>query len=485
MSTFSAVSSCCALLLAAPSLSPLLSLPSTPAYAATLASYWSLQQGTQHPSCILTPSTPSQISTALTILSSHPTCHFALKGQAHAPAANFSNIDNGVTIDLTHLDTTTVSYDTYDTTGDAIARIGPGATWLSVYRTLDAHGLAVAGGRNGAVGVGGLVLGGGISYFAPRVGWACDTVSAFEVVLGDGKMVRASRSEHPDLFRALKGGAGNLGAVTGVEMRAFKQGDILAGALVQEWSDREKVFSAVEGIATGKGREDGYDEFASLVMAVTFNSSSKVWSVSETLAYTKEVERPAVYEGLFEIKNVTDQLHFTNLSTFSAEKALPQLDWIFYTGTYAAKEGVLKAIVDIAQDVLGGFEPEGGVFWAMAFEPLPTKITQWGDRNGGNVLGTEPTDGDAFVVLVSPFWTNSAISSDVHATASKFVGEVDAQLGKKGLVHKFQYANYADPSQDPIGSYGATNVKRLRDASKKYDPKGLFQKQVPGGFKLP
>jgi hypothetical protein len=53
-----------------------------------------------------------------------------------------------------------------------------------------------------------------------------------------------------------------------------------------------------------------------------------------------------------------------------------------------------------------------------------------------------------------------------------------------GLLHKFQYINYADTSKDPIGSYGEENVEHLRQMSRKYDPKGVFQRQVPGGFKL-
>lgn len=95
---------------------------------------------------------------------------------------------------MTGLASVTVSGD------KAIASVGAGASWLDVYLHLDALGVAVAGGRNGAVGVGGLTLGGysifffpgpsthvdlsfagGISYFAPREGWACDNVVNFEV----------------------------------------------------------------------------------------------------------------------------------------------------------------------------------------------------------------------------------------------------------------------------------------------------------------
>lgn len=63
----------------------------------------------------------------------------------------------------------------------SVARVGAGAKWLSVYQFLDPLGVEVAGGRNGDVGVGGLLLGGGIAHFSPRVGWACDNIVGFEV----------------------------------------------------------------------------------------------------------------------------------------------------------------------------------------------------------------------------------------------------------------------------------------------------------------
>lgn len=46
------------------------------------------------------------------------------------------------------------------------------------------------------------------------------------------------------------------------------------------------------------------------------------------------------------------------------------------------------------------------------------------------------------------------------------------------------YLNYADKTQDPLSSYGPKNVKKMKDAARKYDPKGVFQKLVPGGFKI-
>ena len=54
-----------------------------------------------------------------------------------------------------------------------------------------------------------------------------------------------------------------------------------------------------------------------------------------------------------------------------------------------------------------------------------------------------------------------------------------------GLLHDFVYLNYANQAQDPISTYGRENVASLKRAAKRYDPRGIFQRQVPGGFKLP
>ena len=53
-----------------------------------------------------------------------------------------------------------------------------------------------------------------------------------------------------------------------------------------------------------------------------------------------------------------------------------------------------------------------------------------------------------------------------------------------GTARDYIYLNYAYPKQDPIRTYGAENVRLLKNAAAKYDPKGVFQKLVPGGFKV-
>jgi len=80
----------------------------------------------------------------------------------------------------------------------------------------------VAGGRNGKVGVGGLLLGGGKTFFTGRRGFACDDIISYKVVLANsGRIIVTNKDHNSDLFMALKGGSGNFGNITNFRMSYF------------------------------------------------------------------------------------------------------------------------------------------------------------------------------------------------------------------------------------------------------------------------
>lgn len=66
------------------------------------------------------------------------------------------------------------------------AKIQGGSLWQDVYSTLEKHGVTVPGGRTSSVGVGGFILGGGNNFFSSRVGFACDNIVNYEIVLSNG-----------------------------------------------------------------------------------------------------------------------------------------------------------------------------------------------------------------------------------------------------------------------------------------------------------
>jgi FAD/FMN-containing dehydrogenase len=87
-----------------------------------------------------------------------------------------------------------------------VVRVQGGATWGDVDRESQVFGLAVPGGIVSTTGVAGLTLGGGIGWLHRSYGLACDNLRSVEIVTADGQLRRASETEHPDLFWAVRGG---------------------------------------------------------------------------------------------------------------------------------------------------------------------------------------------------------------------------------------------------------------------------------------
>lgn len=124
------------------------------------------------------------------------------------------------------------------------ARVEAGALWADVINPAAEHGLAALAGSALDVAVAGYALGGGLSFLARKHGLAAGSVRAIEVVVDDGRLVRADADNDPDLFWALRGGGGNFGVVTAIELDLFPTGDIYAGLLAWPWERAREVLSA-------------------------------------------------------------------------------------------------------------------------------------------------------------------------------------------------------------------------------------------------
>lgn len=124
------------------------------------------------------------------------------------------------------------------------ARVGAGARWQDVLDAACPHGLAPLCGSAPGVGVVGYLTGGGIGPLVRTVGVSADHVRAFDVVTGEGVLLRATPEENADLFWGLRGGKATLGIVTAVEIDLLEYPEFYGGAVYFDGSDAAAVLHA-------------------------------------------------------------------------------------------------------------------------------------------------------------------------------------------------------------------------------------------------
>ena len=134
--------------------------------------------------------------------------------------------DGGLTIDMSRLRAVDVDPEA------RTATVQPGCTLGEVDRETQLHGLATPLGFISEVGMAGLTLGGGLGYLTRRFGWTVDNLLEVEIVTADGRVRRANRDEHSDLFWGIRGAGANLGVVTSFVLRLHDVGPTVYGGLI-------------------------------------------------------------------------------------------------------------------------------------------------------------------------------------------------------------------------------------------------------------
>lgn len=411
----------------------------------------------------------------------------------------FSTIAQGVTIDLSMLNGTSYDEETN------IANIQPGGRWKNVYADLDTYGVTVTGGRDGGVGVGGFLLGGGVSFFSGREGFGCDSVLNYEVVLANGTIINANSTHNSDLWKALKGGASNFGIVTRFDMEAVPARTMYHNVRFISAEYADTIVDAVSSF-TDHGeslRDDALVTFFShnatvspeiYVGMLRVNTQGK----TNTSSVFDEIQRlPTIidvtrYQTMSEValgSQLSAGARFVLLILHQSARTLMVSRIGFATLTVRNDPELLRQIVDIHAEYVESLKqflsPED--FNTMMFlQPIPSYLTAIGPQRGGNMLGLDHVEGNlvlwnAGVMLGAE---DSASFAKAHALLTAMTAKVKRVSESLGADVEFLYTNYADASQDPIGSYGEENVAFMKEVSAKYDPDGVFQRRVPGGFKV-
>ncbi len=161
----------------------------------------------------------------------------AIRGGGHN-GPGLGSCNDGLVIDLSAMKGVRVD------PASRTVRVDAGCTSGDVDHATHAFGLAVPFGIVSTTGVAGLTLGGGTGYLTRKYGLTIDNLLEADVVLADGSFVTASKSSHPDLFWALRGGGGNFGVVTSFLFQAHPVSTVYAGPIFWEAKHAKAVMRA-------------------------------------------------------------------------------------------------------------------------------------------------------------------------------------------------------------------------------------------------
>ncbi|KAI1103312.1 FAD-binding domain-containing protein [Jackrogersella minutella] len=453
-------------------------IPGQQAYEARQESYWSLAPRLK-PWATVQPRNTEEVSKTVKALVGTAGCKFAIRSGGHMSWIGAGNdIHEGVTIDLGLMAKTTYHPET------GLASVQPGGRWKDVYREVDKHGVMVAGGREGKVGVGGFLTGGGITFYNCRYGWGCDQVVNYEVVLADGSVIEANNTTNSDLFRVLKGGHNNFGIVTRFDMRTFKAPDIWDGTTIISPAATDEVIEAYvdfsENIANNA---DGH-----ILAMWTYMPYAKEHFMCMCLTNLDGVENPQSFQKFLAIPGQQD-MKMTTVAKKVGDFDLPSGiydSWI--TTTFKLDGRVIHKAVAAYETLLEEIRksvPDSNFHVQMVLQPLIASWAQHTEVRGGNMLGLENLAEDCVILVIAVELGTLELMKEVGEPALEtMLGEVEAYATSLDKNAGFLYVNYCGGSQDPLKGYGEENIKKMKEVAAKYDPTGVFQERVPGGFKI-
>jgi len=457
--------------------------------------YWSATNADLTPACAVFPTTAAELSYVVKTLLKYPDVPFAAKSGGHNTNVGFSSVNWGVLISFSKLASTTVSLD------QKSAVVGTGARWAEVMTALDPYNLAVVGGRIGDVGVGGLLLGGGLSFLSAQFGLACDHVLNYEVVLANGVIANANSTSNTDLFWALKGGGNQFAIVTRFTLRTFPVGTIWGGIRNYDATKGSAILNATQHFI-----EKNEDRKAAVIVTgeLAVESLVQVWTIF--FFYNGTAPAPGVFDEFNAIIPLLDQVKPQRYAAFLLSNnqinvnslryeyraaTVPNLPGTNGTDLYNAIHKNWVATITTFNTLLPGF------IFSIAYQPMPALIASSSNAAGSNALSLNPRDGDRLWFDLGVSWLTVAgdkiadvaiatLTSEIPAYSKRrYPGVKNTRFAGGNLAYAEYnplYSNDAQFDQRPYQTYGAASYARLKAIQKNVDPLGFFPKRT-GGFK--
>jgi FAD/FMN-containing dehydrogenase len=378
----------------------------------------------------------------------------AIRAGGHNVAGR-ATVDGGVMIDLSPMKRITVD------AARRTARVGAGVTWAELNLATQEHGLAVTGGVVSSTGVAGLTLGGGLGWLMGKYGLALDNVFAVELVTADGDLVRASASEHPDLFWAVRGGGGNFGVAVSFDFKVHPIGPIITGGLVAHpFASAGDVFRLYREITADLPDEQSIvaglihapDGSGAKLAALATCHCGPLADGEQAMQSLRRLGRPSV--------DTLGPMRYVDLNAMM-DGAYPKGALNYWKSSFLS--GLSDGAIDTIIECFGRCPAPLGQIMVEhvhgAAARIPVADTAFPHRvEGYNFL------------LISQ-WTDPGASADCIAWAR------DTYAAMSEFSAAGRYVNYldADESGDPVAAAYGPNHQRLQEIKSKYDPQNFFR----------
>ncbi|KAI5301739.1 hypothetical protein KEM56_001408, partial [Ascosphaera pollenicola] len=278
-----------------------------------------------NPSCVFRPKSSQSLADGITKLVD-ANAQFAVRSGGHMGIKGANNIDDGVLIVMSNLTELCLSSD------QKVVSVGPSHRWVDVYEYLEKYDLAAPGGRLAPVGVAGLLLAGGVNYHGNQVGWSANSVVNYEIVLADGTLTNANKTNNSDLFWALKGGSSNFGLVTRFDIETVKSTKIWGGAITVGADEVDNLLAAAAKFSANID-----DPKTHVVPAVVAGINGNPTVASVILFYDSETEsNPESLKMFTDLKASASTMGFKTVKELAVQNGavvVENLNDVFVAGT--------------------------------------------------------------------------------------------------------------------------------------------------------
>jgi FAD/FMN-containing dehydrogenase len=340
------------------------------------------------------------------------------------------------------------------------ARIEAGVLGKPLAVAAGEHGLAYLAGTSPDVGVLGYALGGGLSWMIRTFGLACNSIVAAEVVTASGRHVRTDRDTEPELFWALRGGGGNVAAVTAIELELFPIGEIYAGAFFWPIERAAEILKAWRAwIETAPDTCESLGRMLQLPDApfLPDHIRGRSFVLVEAAIIGTESDGAALVQPLRDLGPEIDTVAMMPTSELSAVNMDPDFP-LPYSG-----EGIL--LTDLPPAAVDG----------MVESFVGSPLLHVEVRHLGGAAGIRSPDHGVLDAIDQPFVAFTfGLTPDAEAMAAvdRHVSVVLGALGPWDSGRR--YLNFAESSIDPRSIFPVESYDRFKRAKSRYDPTGMF-----------